>query len=222
MTMPQAEINVLLQPLVERLMPLYENGELLKSSEDFWTARAVQTFCKDGNFDRGIFSIYLFNLVHLKKGEGIYQPAGLPHAYLEGQNVEIMAASDNVLRAGLTDKHIDISELMKHVRFEPTYPTVLPGAAAIETVYKTTAEEFELSSIWLRESETFDFIASTAEILLVTEGNVFLSSNEGVQQLKKGETVFITAGAAIHVTSRNDAQVFRATVPDGGKNQIAG
>jgi mannose-6-phosphate isomerase len=106
---------------------LYENGELPKDSEDFWAARAAQTFCKNETYDRGIFSIYFFNLVHLKTGEGIYQAAGLPHAYLEGQNVEIMAASDNVLRAGLTDKHIDISELMKHVRFEPTDTTCVAG-----------------------------------------------------------------------------------------------
>ena len=82
---------------------------------------------KDGNIDRGIFSIYLFNLVHLKKGEGIFQDAGVPHAYLEGQNVEIMANSDNVLRGGLTTKHIDVKELLKHVKCEATYPGYLTG-----------------------------------------------------------------------------------------------
>ena len=78
--MPQAEVNAVLQPLLERLLPLYENNELPKESEDFWAARAVKTFCKNGTYDRGIFSIYFFNLVHLEKGEGIYQAAGLPHA----------------------------------------------------------------------------------------------------------------------------------------------
>jgi mannose-6-phosphate isomerase len=46
--------------------------------------------------------------VHLEKGEGIFQTAGVPHAYLQGQNVEVMASSDNVLRGGLTNKHIDV------------------------------------------------------------------------------------------------------------------
>jgi mannose-6-phosphate isomerase len=155
MTMPDADANAVLQPLVDRLLPLYENGELMKESEDFWAARAAQTYCKNGRLDRGIFSIYFFNLVHLKKGEGIYQPAGLPHAYLEGQNVEIMATSDNVLRAGLTDKHIDIEELMKHVRFEPTEPRVLPDAAVQENVYNSSAAEFELSRIQLQKGEVF-------------------------------------------------------------------
>jgi mannose-6-phosphate isomerase len=100
MMMEQEEVNGVLDPVISRILPLYENGELSKSHEGFWAARAANTFCSDGNYDRGIFSIYLFNLLHLKKGEGVFQQAGLPHAYLEGQNVEIMANSDNVLRAG--------------------------------------------------------------------------------------------------------------------------
>jgi mannose-6-phosphate isomerase len=214
MTMPQAEVNAVLEPLITRLLPLYDNGELLKQSEDFWAARAYKTFCKDGNYDRGIFSIYFFNLVHLKKGEGIYQAAGLPHAYLEGQNVEIMAASDNVLRAGLTDKHIDISELMKHVRFEETVPNILLDEARKETVYKSPAEEFELSEIRLREGETFSFETSTAETLVLLEGTAAIRVQDEELQLKRGEAVLITAGAAVSGRGIADAQIFRATVPE--------
>ena len=60
------------------------------------------TYSQNGHIDRGIFSIYFFNLLHLQPGQAVYQDAGLPHAYLEGQNVEIMSNSDNVLRGGLT------------------------------------------------------------------------------------------------------------------------
>jgi mannose-6-phosphate isomerase len=215
MMMPQAEVNAVLQPLVHRLMPLYQNGELPQSTEDFWAARAVQTFCKDGNLDRGIFSVYFFNLVHLKQGEGIYQPAGLPHAYLEGQNVEIMAASDNVLRAGLTDKHIDIGELMKHVRFEPTVPNILPDTAERETVYKSAAAEFELSRIQLQEGETVAFATTTADVLLQTEGAATVTASGGDMNLKKGEALLITAGATVKITGNGNAQLFRATVPGG-------
>lgn len=218
MTMPQHEVNAVLAPMLSRLLPLYENSELPKSTEDFWAARAVQTFCKDGNYDRGIFSIYFFNLVHVKPGEGVYQPAGLPHAYLEGQNVEIMAASDNVLRAGLTDKHIDIDELMKHVRFEETVPNILPDGSGTETVYKSAAAEFELSRIQLHENETFAFTAATAEILLQLDGTVTVFSQENELSLKKGEALLLTAGAAVKIISQNTAQLFRATVPPGGKN----
>jgi len=127
MLMEQEGINSILQKLSDRIMPLYKNDLLQKTSPDFWAARAIDSFCLNKIFDRGIFSVYFFNLLRLEEGQGIFQPEGLPHAYLEGQNVEIMANSDNVLRAGLTDKHIDVPELLKHVKFEPTYPNILEG-----------------------------------------------------------------------------------------------
>jgi len=105
MEMPQAEVNQLLAPLWKRLQPAFEAGQLAKSSADYWAAQAYVEYTIDGNFDRGIFSIYLFNLVNIKKGDGIFQAAGIPHAYLEGANMELMANSDNVFRGGLTQKH---------------------------------------------------------------------------------------------------------------------
>ncbi|HVG12882.1 MAG TPA: mannose-6-phosphate isomerase, class I, partial [Flavisolibacter sp.] len=72
MNLPQSKINVLLHPLADRILPLYDGDQLERDSEHFWAARAIRTFCQDGNLDRGIFSIYLFNLVHLRPGEGIY------------------------------------------------------------------------------------------------------------------------------------------------------
>lgn len=219
MMMPDSEVAAVLQPLLARLAPLYQNGELPKNTEDFWAARAAQAFCKAGKFDRGIFSIYFFNLVHLKKDEGIYQSAGLPHAYLEGQNIEIMAASDNVLRAGLTDKHIDIGELMKHVRFEATVPNILPGSAAKETVYKSEANEFELSRIQLGENEAFNFTANSAEILLQLEDSTTVAAGNKELTLQKGQALFITAGSDVKLSAQTRAELFRATVPDGGKNE---
>ena len=88
--------------LLDRIIPAYKNNQLYKNQEDFWAARAALTYNQSGKTDRGIFSIYIFNLVRLHAGETLFQDAGLPHAYLEGQNVEIMANSDNVLRGGLT------------------------------------------------------------------------------------------------------------------------
>ena len=130
MTMPQTKVDEVLSPLMQKIIPQYNNGTLKKGDEHFWAARAAITFCKDNRYDRGIFSIYLFNLLHLQEGQAIYQAAGLPHAYLEGQNVEVMANSDNVLRAGLTDKHVDVPELMKHVKFEATHPKTIKASNA--------------------------------------------------------------------------------------------
>ncbi|HUQ96065.1 MAG TPA: mannose-6-phosphate isomerase, class I [Chitinophagaceae bacterium] len=215
MTLPQDEVNDLLQPFLQRLLPLYQNGELPKNTEDFWAARAAQTFCKTAAIDRGIFSIYFFNLVHLKKGEGIYQPAGLPHAYLEGKNVEIMATSDNVLRAGLTDKHIDIAELMKHVQFEETIPNVLHDTGGRETVYKSEAAEFSLSRIQLEPSDTIELTTQSGEIIIALEGKVHYQYSSENGNLQRGEAVFITNGTTVTFTAEAPAQLFRALVPTG-------
>lgn len=212
MMMPQDEVNEMLSPLVQRILPRYESGELQKGSEDFWAARAVKMFCKDDQYDRGIFSIYFFNLLHLKKDEGIYQAAGLPHAYLEGQNVEVMANSDNVLRAGLTDKHIDVAELMKHVKFEPTKPNIIQATDNKEQVYTTPAAEFELTRFNL--SDAAFFTAESAVIFFVYEGKMALSTDEKTLVVKRGEAALVAANQPFEAKPEDGAAtVFAVTVP---------
>jgi mannose-6-phosphate isomerase len=89
LNLPQQEVNLVLEKHAQTIIPLYQDGKLPKSGPDFWAARAILNLCKDGQYDKGIFSIYLMNILHLKKGEGIFQGAGLLHAYLEGQNIRI-------------------------------------------------------------------------------------------------------------------------------------
>ena len=108
--------------------------------------------------------------MHLQKGEGVFQPEGMPHAYLEGQNIEVMANSDNVLRAGLTDKHIDVKELLKHVKFEPTYPDILSPFEKNHRIFKSPAEEFELHQYILANGRKESIDTISGEIFLVTEG----------------------------------------------------
>lgn len=215
MEMPQADVNRILQPLLDNMSNIYDENGPDKMDEDFWAARAARTFNQHGNVDRGIFSIYLFNLVYLKKGEGIFQPAGLPHAYLEGQNVELMSNSDNVLRGGLTSKHIDVAELLKHVKCEATYPKVLEGeeVAAHIKAFATPVDDFALDMIELGEDDTVTIEAQSPEILLLTEGVVGTSSDEIV--LQEGEpSVFIAAGTGYTLTGfSGKATVFRASLP---------
>jgi mannose-6-phosphate isomerase len=216
MTMDQHEVDEHLQPLLDRIVPLYEKGFLNRSQEDFWAARAAKTFCEPNKLDRGIFSIYLFNLVHLQPGEAIFQDAGIPHAYLEGQNMEIMANSDNVLRGGLTNKYIDVPELMHHTRFEAVIPDILKGTAGIvpgETVFPTPAADFELHKLILKNGSPVSLTAATAEIFFVLEGDVKAKDNGNEISLTKGETMLATAGAAFELQATQDAVVFRATVP---------
>ena len=114
--MPQERVDLLLNALVEHLATGARSD---KDSPDYWVEGAAKTFSPVGEHrDRGIFSIYLLNLVHLRPGQGTFQPAGTLHAYLEGVTVELMASSDNVLRGGLTRKHVDVSELMGILSFD--------------------------------------------------------------------------------------------------------
>ena len=215
MEIPQEEVNRILQPLIDRIIPLYKENQLNRTNEDFWAARAASTFSHDNNIDRGIFSIYLFNLVHLQKGEAIFQDAGVPHAYLEGQNVEIMANSDNVLRGGLTNKHIDVKELLKHVKCEATEPNILPGKKSKdgERVYETTAPDFQLSAFELVAGNTISFVPATAEILLLTEGTAELDNGFDTITLLEGYPSAIAfPDQTVHLYSATGATVYRASV----------
>src|SRR6266487_3137863 len=118
MEMPQHEVNTLLTPLVHRELQRKKDNELTKDNPGWWVSKLYEHQTSVDNIDRGVFSIYFFNIVHVNPGEAVFQGAGIPHAYLEGQNVELMANSDNVLRGGLTPKHIDVPELLKHTIFK--------------------------------------------------------------------------------------------------------
>jgi mannose-6-phosphate isomerase len=216
MTMEQEKVDAILSPLLQPVLPMYESGQLQKSSEDFWAARAVSTFCKDGHYDRGIFSIYFFNLIHLKKGQGIFQPQGMPHAYLEGQNVEVMANSDNVLRAGLTDKHIDVKELLKHVDFKATIPAVLPAENDFAVTYNSPAQEFELHAYQFKGQK--EIISSQSpEIWFLLSGTARVTAKDETIEMKRGEAVFLGSGEEVTIESGN-GEVFRCIVPVEVKN----
>jgi mannose-6-phosphate isomerase len=218
MEMPQTEVNRVLQPLLDRILPLYKEGRLNKQEEDFWAARAAVTYDEPGKIDRGIFSIYFFNLLNLHPGEAIFQDAGLPHAYLEGQNVEIMANSDNVLRGGLTPKHVDVPELLKHVRFEGTHPRIImeefgPGRIA---VYHTSAPDFELSKMSLLQGESLTMRAHSVEIFIVLEGKIGVIEQEAKPFGRKtGEAFVAFHQARFELKAQADAVVYRAAVPAG-------
>ena len=231
MTMPQEEVNERLRPLLDRIVPLYHAGSLTKDQEVFWAARAAITFNKGSDIDRGIYSVFFFNLVKLTEGEALFQDAGLPHAYLEGQTIEIMANSDNVLRGGLTPKHVDVKELMEHIRFVATRPNIihqdiLPGLpdaavllqrempdAATEQVFVSPAPDFRLSRIHFYKGQSFSASANTAEIYFVYKGE-FLATGEGRElSLHRGEALLSLAGNPLRLLASSEAIVFRASVP---------
>ncbi|MCI0386423.1 mannose-6-phosphate isomerase, class I [Streptomyces sp. CNQ085] len=168
--------------------------------------------------DPGVLAAILLNVVHLEPGEALYLGAGVPHAYLGGLGVELMANSDNVLRCGLTPKHVDVPELLRVVRFEPMEPEVLrprPTSGG-EEVYATPVDEFRLSRYVLAPgSEPHDLGDRAPQILLCTEGEVTLrevtgGGGGGELVLPRGRSAFVRAGERVAVLG--SGTLFRATV----------
>lgn len=131
--------------------------------------------------------------------------------------MELMANSDNVLRGGLTPKHVDVPELLKHVTFEATVPNILKGEAqsdGLERIYKSPAPDFELSQIKLSNNNVYSSTSSSAQILMVLEGDVELSEeNENVISLSKGKSALILANCKYAITAKSSAIIFKATAP---------
>jgi mannose-6-phosphate isomerase len=175
--------------------------------------------------DAGVLASLLLNRLVLQPGEAIFLPAGNLHAYLHGTGVEILANSDNILRCGLTPKHVDVPELLRVLDFACGDMRVLKGESldANLTVYRTPAEEFELSRVdWTpAESNSVRLDSVGPQILLCTRGSVRLSTDADGRaaeelELTRGESVWLAASdPAVLVrptvlASDGSAQVFRA------------
>ena len=159
--------------------------------------------------DAGVIAAMLLNHVQLQPGEALFLGAGVPHAYLNGLGVEIMANSDNVLRCGLTPKHVNVPELLRVVRFEATEPSVLrPEASATgEEVFDAPVDEFRLSRYALAPGAVpRDVTAESPQILLCTSGAPQVND----LALAPGASVFVPAGDRAELSG--DGTVFRAGV----------
>ncbi|MFJ6617523.1 mannose-6-phosphate isomerase, class I [Kitasatospora sp. NPDC091335] len=166
--------------------------------------------------DRGVVAGMLLNHFRLRAGQALYLGAGVPHAYLSGVCVELQANSDNVLRAGLTPKHIDVPELLKVVVFEPGAPEALEpvpaGATPGEELYPVPIDEFRLSRFVLDGTER-EIDGRTPQILLCTEGAVRLTAADGtVLDLARGRSAFLPATGTPTRLSGTGSTLFRATV----------
>ena len=213
MEMPYSAVDAFLDPLARRILPSYELGVLDKFSPDYWAAKIIKEK-PDRPYDRGIFSIYFFNLVKLKPGQAQFQDAGVPHALLSGRTIEIMANSDNVIRGGLTPKPIDIPQLLKLVTFEGITSEIIESRRRdnpYEEYYDSPCQEFGLSKIFLNQGNCYENTTRSAEILLVLKGDATLDNEMGI---KTGESVLIYAGKQYRLKAASEeVVVFRAFIP---------
>ncbi|MGA9262802.1 MAG: mannose-6-phosphate isomerase, class I [Desulfobacterales bacterium] len=174
--------------------------------------------------DIGVFGPILLNLILLQPGQALYLPAAELHAYLEGTGIELMANSDNVLRGGLTPKHVDIAELLRVLNFEERTAHVLTprSTAGGEHVYECPAREFVLSTITVVSKTTyFSPTVRGIEILLCTAGSGKITDQGTGEEvaLPKGRAVLVPAAVRGYVLE-GEAVVFKAAVPinNGDKN----
>ncbi len=186
------------------------------SDEDFafrWMTRLSNEYPND----IGILSPLFLNLIELKPGEALFLPAGELHAYLEGVGMELMANSDNVLRGGLTPKHVDVPELLNVLNFDPRSVNILGAIKKNknERVYTSEADEFVLSVISTSEGNSYRSSESrSVEIMLCTEGKACVK-DEGTQELiniNKGVSIIIPA-AVIGYSISGNAVIYKAAVP---------
>jgi mannose-6-phosphate isomerase len=211
MQLSVSEADLILKPLMEDAVASVKNGIVNKLHPHWWANKYYNGVVPESNIDKGIFSIYILNIVQVAKYQAVFQGAGLLHAYLEGQNIELMANSDNVLRGGLTPKHIDIDELIKHVQFIPTYPNVLLGDPQnnMETLYPCPVPDFGLSKIALNQGESYTITSQALEMLLVMEGQLEIDGNV----YHAGEVAMVPASQQLSIHAMESSVVFKAFVP---------
>lgn len=167
--------------------------------------------------DVGILAPALLNLVELQPGQAIFLPSGCMHAYLNGVAVEIMANSDNVLRGGLTSKHVDVQELLKVLDFKTHTVDILEPMALgdLMSVYPSHADEFELSVVAPQTEKPFHSgnRFNAPEIFLCVSGQVnfqWEGSSKGLD-IHKGESILIPAEAD-HYKIFGDGTLFMAGI----------
>lgn len=209
LTAPQ-QLSATIQQLAERLK---QTPAPRTEVEDLFLALRLVY----GDADVGLLALFLLNLVHLEAGEGLYVPAGVPHAYLHGNIVECMANSDNVIRVGLTPKFKDAEVLLEVLApGAGSLPVLHPEPELPEMRYTTPAEEFELGRLDLEAGAQLEMpVRNSAQVYLLTEGRISVSWNEGMEFHTCGESFLIPACLQVwQLTALEKTTLFKASVPE--------
>ncbi|MEA3277320.1 MAG: mannose-6-phosphate isomerase, class I [Pseudomonadota bacterium] len=220
MRLEQASLNALLDPLIGRLVEEARDRRFTQEDPEYWILRADREFSAPGHRDHGLLSMFLLNLVHLRPGQAVYLPAGELHSYLDGMGMELMANSNNVLRGGLTHKHVDLEELLRVLSFHGAPADILtpesaPGLPGLVT-YPTPAGEFALSRRALPSGGDCLLGGGDLVLALVTEGSVeFVEEGTPPKQVSGGEAILVPAGLSCRISSANGAVLGEARVPQG-------
>lgn len=213
----QADHSTLSQwllPIIEQNQQAFARHQLCLDNPDYWLMYSFQAMEMSlDKLDAGLLCFYLFNLVHLRKGEAIFQGAGIPHAYLRGQNIELMANSDNVIRGGLTPKYVNIPALLDVVDTQEITPHIQPASRQSVYTFPTSVEDFALVQMNLSHHQSQPRYGKNAEIFLLIKGTATLIAGNTTLHLTQGESAFICANTDYCIKSESGLFGVIATLP---------
>jgi mannose-6-phosphate isomerase len=216
-TAPQPDIDVLVPAVLEGAIQYVRSGATEFQSE----AKTVLELGERYPGDAGVLAALLLNRISLAPGEAIFLPAGNLHAYLRGVGVEVMANSDNVLRGGLTPKHVDVPELLRVLDFTPTTEERLRAQTrreGPELIYETPTDEFAVALLTLEGDYLGHEVDAPSrhegpQILLCTEGATTVHGKSKSLTLERGMAAWVAAeDGPIRLVAQVPTKLFRATV----------
>jgi mannose-6-phosphate isomerase len=214
-TAPQTDVDALIPTVLEGAVNYIRSGATEFGAE----ARTTLELGERYPGDAGVLAALLLNRISLKPGEGIFLPAGNLHSYLHGVGMEVMANSDNVLRGGLTPKHVDVPELLRVLDFDPV-PDARVGThrEGIELIYDTPATEFAASVLTLDGEALGHEVDAPSrhdgpQILVCTDGSVTARAKSGEVRMDRGAAAWVAADdGPIRIEASTPSRLFRATV----------
>jgi mannose-6-phosphate isomerase len=216
-TLPQSDLDVLVPAVLDGAVTYLRSGATEFAAEAKTSLELAERYPSDA----GVLAAMLLNRISLQSGEGIFLPAGNLHAYLHGVGFEVMANSDNVLRGGLTPKHVDVPELLRVLDFTPTSDLVIRPEVTddgFEMAYATPVPEFAVSVLNLDGQFLGKEVDAPArhdgpQVLLCTEGSAEVRAKTSVLTLERGAAAWVAADdGPIRLVADQPTTLFRATV----------
>ncbi len=215
----EATVQRVLRSWVHRLR---SSSEQARSEDDRWVLKIHDATCgADDAPDRGLPFALLLHRLRLRPGQALFLPAGVPHAYLGGAAVELMANSDNVIRAGLTRKHVDPQALLEMVHFDAGPPRILesiPRGDEGASTYPVPTAEFGLERVELQPGQRISITADGPELLLAVTGPQSRADIEGMPTpWRGGQCLALPHAARLQGTARTAFTMYRAFVPNDAR-----
>ncbi|MDT5084934.1 MAG: mannose-6-phosphate isomerase [Mycobacterium sp.] len=216
-TAPQPDIDVLVTAVLDGAINYLSSG----ATEFTAVAKTVLELGERYPGDAGVLAALLLNRITLGPGEGIFLSAGNLHAYLRGVGLEVMANSDNVLRGGMTPKHVDVPELLRVLNFNPTTESQLHAQThpdGLASFYDTPTVEFAASMLTLGDDQIGHEVDAPSrhdgpQILLCIEGATAVHGKAAALTLTRGVAAWVAADdGPIRLVAHEPTKIFRATV----------